>query len=98
MHTTVVYVQVKPDDIEAFIAACRRNHEQSIQESGNCRFDILQSADDACQFVLYEAYATAADAAAHKTTPHYADWRDTVAEMMAKPRQGVTYTGLFPAG
>jgi (4S)-4-hydroxy-5-phosphonooxypentane-2,3-dione isomerase len=97
MHTTIVHAYVKPDCIDAFIAACRSNHEQSVQEPGNRRFDILQSADDACRFVLYEAYATAEDATAHKTTAHYAHCRDTVAGMMAHPRQGVGYTGLYPA-
>jgi autoinducer 2-degrading protein len=37
------------------------------------------------------------DAAAHKQTPHYAQWRETVADWMAEPRQGVPYTGLYPA-
>jgi autoinducer 2-degrading protein len=97
MHTTLVHVYVKPDCLDAFIIACRSNHEQSVKEPGNRRFDILQSADDPCRFVLYEAYATATDAAAHKTTAHYAHWRDTVAGMMAQPRQGLGYIGLFPA-
>ena len=34
--------------------------------------------------------------AAHKTTAHYARWRDTVAEMMAEPRQAVKYHNIFP--
>ena len=48
--------------------------------------------------MLYEAYASAAEAAAHKATPHYLAWRDTVAEMMVEPRQGTAYRGLFPNG
>ncbi|MGR9013192.1 MAG: putative quinol monooxygenase, partial [Gammaproteobacteria bacterium] len=50
------------------------------------------------QFILYEAYTTAEDAAAHKQTPHYLTWRDTVADWMAEPRQGIRYDGLFPQG
>jgi autoinducer 2-degrading protein len=46
--------------------------------------------------VLYEAYASAEDAAAHKGTAHYAAWRDRVADMMAEPRKGVPYAGLLP--
>ncbi|GAV19938.1 (4S)-4-hydroxy-5-phosphonooxypentane-2,3-dione isomerase [Mariprofundus micogutta] len=98
MHTTIVHVHVKPERIDAFIEACRLNHEASIHESGNRRFDVLHSSDDPCRFVLYEAYATAAGAAAHKNTEHYQQWRDTVADMMASPRQGVPYQGLFPKG
>lgn len=98
MHVTVVHVQVKPDHIDSFIAATRLNHLASVNESGNRRFDVLQSPDDPAHFVLYEAYASSEDAAAHKQTPHYLAWRDMVADWMAQPRQGIAYKGLFPQG
>ena len=97
MHVTLVHVTVKPDAVAAFTAACRRNHEASVQEPGNLRFDILQDADDATRFILYEAYRSGADAAAHKQTAHYLAWRETVAGMMAEPRRGQPFKGLFPA-
>ena len=96
MYITIVYASVKPDKVEAFKKACRLNHENSILEPGNLRFDILQSATDPTQFVFYEAYKTQQDAAAHKETAHYLTWRDTVADWMAEPRRGVPYQGLFP--
>jgi autoinducer 2-degrading protein len=98
MHVTLVHVHVKPAHIDDFIAATRLNHEASIQEPGNRRFDILQSPENPGQFILYEAYASAEAAAAHKQTAHYLTWRDTVADWMAQPRQGVRYDGLFPQG
>lgn len=98
MHVTLVHVRVKPDRVADFVEATRRNHEASVREPGNRRFDVLRSSDDPAAFVLYEAYATAADAAAHKDTPHYKAWRDAVADMMAEPRRGVGYAGLFPHG
>lgn len=96
MHVTIVHASVKPKKIEAFKKACRLNHENSILEPGNVRFDILQSADDPTKFVFYEAYKTQQDALAHKETTHYLSWRDTVADWMAEPRQGVPYQGLYP--
>jgi autoinducer 2-degrading protein len=96
MHVTIVHIQVKPEHLPEFIEATRRNHEGSVREPGNRRFDVLQSAEDPARFVLYEAYASAEDAAAHKNTPHYFLWRDTVASWLAAPRQGVSYRGLFP--
>ena len=96
MHVTIVQVQVKPEHINDFIAATRRNHLGSVRESGNRRFDVLQAADDPTRFVLYEAYATADDAAAHKRTQHYLQWRDTVSPWMVMPRAGTSYRGLFP--
>lgn len=96
MHVTIVHVRIKPQHVADFIEAARLNHEGSIREPGNRRFDVLQSADDPTRFVLYEACASAEDAAAHKATAHYRKWRDTVADWMAAPRQGLSYRGLFP--
>lgn len=97
MHVTIVHVWVKPERIDAFIEATRLNHEASIQEPGNRRFDVLQDAEDPAKFILYEAYAQPEDAAAHKNTEHYLAWREAVADMMAAPRQGLAHKGLFPA-
>ncbi len=96
MHVTLVHVWVKPESVDAFIEASRRNHAASVAEPGNRRFDILQDAADATKFVLYEAYVSAEDAAAHKQTAHYLEWRETVADMMARPRRGDAHNGLFP--
>jgi autoinducer 2-degrading protein len=96
MVVTTVMVRVKTDHIADFIEATIKNHENSIVELGNVRFDILQSDEDPSAFLLYEAYATAESAAAHKKTEHYAVWRDTVAEWMAEPRKGIHYKSIKP--
>lgn len=97
MHVTLVHVRVLPEQLDAFLVATRANHEASVREPGNRRFDVLQDPSEPTHFILYEAYATAEDAAAHKQTAHYAEWRDAVADMMAEPRQGVPMLGLYPA-
>lgn len=97
MQVTIVHVHVKPSHIDDFIEACRLNHEASIKEPGNRRFDVLQSDLNPEKFVLYEAYENAEEAAKHKETEHYQRWRDTVADWMAEPRLGKPFTGLFPA-
>lgn len=96
MQVTIVHIVVSQDHIEDFIEASRLNHEASIKEPGNRRFDVLQSADDPARFVLYEAYENAAEAAKHKETEHYLKWRETVADWMAEPRRGIAYNGLYP--
>ena len=97
MHVTLVHVRVRSEAVDAFIAATRANHEASLGEPGNRRFDVLQAPDDPARFILYEAYASLADAAAHKETAHYLAWREAVAGMMAEPRRGEPMNGLFPA-
>ena len=96
MYVTCVHVKVKADHVAEFIQASEKNHACSIEESGNCRFDVLQSLDDPTTFVLYEAYASKADAAAHKETEHYLKWRETVADWMAEPRNGISYNSVAP--
>lgn len=96
MFVTCVYVDVKPEYIDDFIRATTANHTASVQEPGNLRFDLLQCCDEPNRFLIYEAYESEEAAAAHKTTPHYLTWRDTVAAWMAQPRQGVKYTILQP--
>lgn len=96
MEVTVVHVHVKEECIPQFIDATEANHKASTQEPGNRRFDILQDPNNKAHFILYEAYASRGDAVAHKETPHYLSWREVVAPMMAKPREGIPFKGLFP--
>jgi len=91
-----VHVHVKPESVEEFRRASVENARASIQEPGILRFDVIEQQDDAARFVLIEIYRDAAAAAAHKETPHYAKWRDTVAPMMAEPRSSVKYNAVFP--
>jgi quinol monooxygenase YgiN len=96
MQIVHVHVNVKPEFIEAFKQATIENAKNSVKEPGIARFDVIQKSDDPTKFILVEVYKTAAASAAHKETAHYARWRDTVAEMMAEPRQGIKYSNLFP--
>ncbi len=96
MHVTLVHVHVDPGHVEDFIAATRLNHEASVREPGNVRFDVLRLAEDPTRFVLYEAYDTADAAKRHKETSHYLAWREAVTPWMAEPRQGIAYEGLMP--
>jgi len=91
-----VNVRVVPDMVEEFKAATRENARQSLLEPGVARFDVMQEEDDPTRFVLVEAYRLADGAAAHKETPHYRVWRDTVAPMMAEPRWSTKYVEVFP--
>jgi (4S)-4-hydroxy-5-phosphonooxypentane-2,3-dione isomerase len=96
MIATLVHVHVKPEFIEQFINATALNHKQSIQEKGNFRFDILQDDSDATKFIFYEVFESHEAINVHKETEHYKVWRDTVADFMAKPREGVKHTMLYP--
>lgn len=97
MHIVHVLVNVKPGSVEDFKVASLVNARSSVNlEPGVARFDVVQQQDDSTRFVLVEVYRTSEDAVRHKETPHYQAWRDTVADMMAEPRQGIKYKNLFP--
>ena len=96
MIVTIVHVEVKPEYVDDFIKATTENHLLSVKEPGNLRFDVLQLTENPLRFALYEAYENVADAAAHKVTAHYLDWRVKVADWMASPREGMKYQGLLP--
>jgi len=91
-----VHVHVKPEFTNAFLQATVENARNSIQEPGIARFDVVQQADDPSRFVLLEVYRTPDAIDQHKTTAHYARWRDAVAGMMAEPRSRVEFSNVFP--
>jgi quinol monooxygenase YgiN len=91
-----VSIHVKPDALDAFIAATLENVRQSALEPGIARFDFIQEQSDPTRFQLTEVYRSPDAPARHKETTHYHLWRDTVEDMMASPRESVKFENLFP--
>lgn len=91
-----VSIHVKPACIEEFIAASVTNAHTSILEPGIARFDFIQQVDAPNRFMLIEVYYMPEDALMHKETAHYTTWRDTVADMMAEPRQSIKFSNIVP--
>ena len=92
-----VHVRVRPGQAQAFQAATLVNARASLGEPGVLRFDVLQDEADPEHVVLVEVYRDDDASAAHKLTPHYATWRETVAEMMAEPRRSTRFSAAFPS-
>ena len=91
-----VHVRIRPERIGDFLAATVVNARASLAEPGVLRFDVIQDQADPARAVLVEVYRDDEASAAHKLTPHYATWRDAVADMMAQPRESVRYSAVFP--
>ena len=96
MYVVAVVVYVEPESVAQFVAATRANARLSREEPGCVRFDVSQRVDEASQFLLYEVYRSADAFAAHQQTAHYLTWRETVADWMARPRQGTRLLSLDP--
>ena len=96
MHILIVHAQVKPESVDAFIAATRINAQESAKEPGIARFDFLQQKDDPTRFVIYEVYRDSEAPAAHKKTDHYNEWAAKVEDLLATPRTRAFYTNIVP--
>lgn len=92
-----VDIAVVPDQLGAFLAATQENAVASRDEPGIVRFDVLSDRAEPNHVVLVEIYRDEAASAAHKDTSHYQRWRDTVAPMMARPREAARYINTSPA-
>jgi autoinducer 2-degrading protein len=92
-----VHAHLRPGRVADFLAATQVNARASLAEPGVLRFDVIQDQADPAHVVLVEVYRDADASAAHKLTPHYAAWRDAVAEMMAEPRASTKFSVVFPA-
>jgi (4S)-4-hydroxy-5-phosphonooxypentane-2,3-dione isomerase len=82
MFSLVVQMEVRPGRREEFLAGMTVNAEASVRDEPGClRFDVSSVAGEENRFFLYEHYTDEAAFAAHKASPHFAQWR-TVAEQV----------------
>jgi len=95
MYVVGVTVYVKTPFVQQFIEATLDNARNTRREQGNIRFDVLRSEQDPSRFLLYEAYRSGDDFTRHQETRHYLQWKQTVADWMAQPREGLKHTSIF---
>ena len=85
MIAVVVNLEVKPDQIDAFLPLMMENARASVEAEPGChQFDVSQSADDLGQIFLYEVYDDAAAFQRHLTMPHFKSFDAAVADMLTK--------------
>ena len=83
MFSLMVQMEVRPGRRDDFLAGMAANAEASVREEPGClRFDVCSVAGDEHRFLLYELYRDAEAFAAHKATPHFAEWRTVAAEVL----------------
>jgi quinol monooxygenase YgiN len=93
MFSLVVQMVVRPGRREEFLAGMSANAEASVRDEPGClRFDISALAADPDRFFLYELYTNAEAFAAHKASPHFAQWRE-IAERVLVPGSQVNTAG-----
>lgn len=90
-----VEIHVKPGTSRAFIIETEKNVVESRAEPGIAAFDLLVDPSDEQHFLLVEVYRTELAPAAHKSTAHYAAWRDAVEPMMLTTRTSTKWSTLL---
>lgn len=84
MFSLMVQLDVRPGHRDEFLAGIAVNAQASVRDEPGClRFDVCSVAADENRFVLYEIYADADAFAAHKTAPHFAEWRALADRVLA---------------
>lgn len=91
-----VYLHVKREMLDAFIAATIENSSHSRKEAGVARFDVIQQSDDPTRFMLIEVYRNQAALDSHRQTPHYHAWAAKAPDMLAEPRTRQMYRNIDP--
>ena len=82
-HTA--HLKVHPDVVDRFRDRLLRHARISLDSEPGChRFDIHQNTGDASLFLLVEIYADEAAFEAHRTSPHYFQFREDVKDWVAE--------------
>jgi quinol monooxygenase YgiN len=79
--------QVKPDCMEAFLAAAADDARHSVADEPGCRqFDVVLPEGSADIVVFYEVYDNRAAFEAHLGTPHLARFRDAFPPLIVEEK------------
>jgi quinol monooxygenase YgiN len=86
MYTVIVLIRIWPEKLREFQTLAREHARLSRHEQHCLSFKVLQDVDDIYQFSLLETFSDKAAYLDHKTTQHYATWREEIVTMQAEPR------------
>ena len=79
-----VDIDVKPGEVDKYLAALKENGAEAVKEPGCRVFNIHVRANDPNHVFIYEVYENAAALEAHRQTPHFKKYAATTASMVAK--------------
>jgi quinol monooxygenase YgiN len=85
-HTA--HLRAHPEHVAAYKARLLRHARISLdEEPGRClRFDVHQDVQDPTLFLLIEEYADEAALEAHRTSPHFLQYKADTADWVADRR------------
>jgi (4S)-4-hydroxy-5-phosphonooxypentane-2,3-dione isomerase len=96
MVAVLVYLRVKTDRLDQFLAETLENARNSRKEPGIVRFDLIQEIEDPSRFALFELYRDQQAIEAHRITAHYTKWREAVPPLLVTERTRTIYRPIEP--
>jgi len=96
MFVLAVYLEVKPENLEAFKEEAAVNARASDAEPGCLRFDFLQQREDPTRFMLYEVYRSEEAFKSHQQTDHFKRWVEKGVPLLEGERTRVMYQNVEP--
>jgi autoinducer 2-degrading protein len=97
MEILLVRITIKPEMRDAFLELARDDAENSVQEPGCVRFDVLEDTENAGVFVYYEVYRDEAAVAAHRETPHFKRYFEKIDAFLAAPTTRSALRNVIPS-
>lgn len=89
--------RVKPDRMEAFLAAAQDDAAHSVADEPGCRrFDVIRPDAEADVVVFYEVYDSRAAFDAHLETPHLARFRAAFPALITEERPVRFFSRVWP--
>ena len=71
MFVLVVKIQIKPENVDAFMKQLDANAKAARTEPGCKQFEVLVDPNDRTKIMLYEVYNDEAAFETHQQTPHF---------------------------
>ncbi len=89
MLAIVVNLEIKPATEEQAIAALEANAAGSRQEPGCLKWEWSRKLDEPTHFAIYELYRDQAAIDAHRSSPHFLRWDQSLPGFMASKSSGI---------
>ena len=86
----IVTGTVRSDRMQQWDAIIAKHVAMSRSEPGCSRFELFESQP---YFMIYEVWRDGEALAAHRQTPHYANWRATIGAVETEPHAHAEYDG-----
>ena len=87
------HLQVKLDQEQAFLEACKTLVEASRAEAGNISYDLMKSTEKDGHFTMVEVWENAEAIDAHNTSEHFVAFGKKAPAFMAAPMDLKVFNG-----